>query len=571
MNPNRNKITLSAIVLALFTVLPMWKALGQVNQRLLYIQFKEALPGPPALDDNGIAYFGMPAMDSLNSLFKCMKAEKCYKRTNARTSPAMRKTYILHFMDDLDIDSASAAYLRTGLLENVRRSERIGVKGGGASIFSPNDARYSQQWALNNDSLSLKAIFPSANVRLGADMKMGKAWDCEQGDSTIIAAILDSGCRTGHPDLASRIWANRAETPGDNIDNDGNGYVDDIQGWDFRHQDNSVEDIDPNGHGTGITAIIGAEGDNGIGTSGVDLNCRLMVLKFVDTLQSSVDAASVAEAIRYAVDNGAHVINFSYTFTVANQLIEDAILYAHQNEVAFVSITGNDNLFAPTLFPAAFPDSLGIVVVGATDPDDRRSNAFIVGGGSNWSDRIDVSAPGNYIIVPDNFTDTEYFWVAGTSAAAAHFTGLFSLARHGFPNLSKDSIIALILRNADDLVGNPSEDTPGFDNFHGFGRLNAEKVLCLANGSTQSAGEGMEMSIFPNPSADFFNISLARQPRKGTETLLFNSQGLLVSRRQHPPSRLIQMEAPCPAGYYFLQLIVDGEKLFGRNLLISGR
>lgn len=535
------------------------QALPVINARVLYVKFKANSPISVRKAQDGVAEVGLAAVDAISRQYGCTAIGKRFKGKTPRYDYDADLSFAFQFSRDIDVHQAKKDYWETGAFVYIEVASPIKVTGGSTG-FIPNDARYPDQWGLNNDSITIKTAFPNASVRLGADINMEAAWDCEQGDTSVIAAILDTGCKTDHPDLTSRLWTNYADIPNDNLDNDGNGFVDDSQGWDFKNGDKTVNDIDPGGHGTGISALVGAEGDNGIGISGVDLKCKLMIVKFVDTLQSNIDPTRLDSAIRYAVDNGASVINFSYNFNSPNAIIRDAILYARDHEVQFVSITGNGGMNGNNLYPAAYPDSLGILIVGATDPDDRRSSLLITGGGSNWTDFIDVCAPGNYIRIPDNVTDTEYYWVGGSSAAAAYVTGLYTLLKSQNPGLGADSISAIIKRTADDQVGDPTEDTPGFDRYHGMGRINAERALCSANAISPGNPSTLEVAIFPNPSSGtVFVTTLAEGVRK-VSVSIFDAQGRKVSSQEFRGNAQIEVQLPRENGLYVVSVVANGNR-----------
>ena len=169
----------------------------------------------------------------------------------------------------------------------------------------PNDPYFYQQWSLDQTS--------------DADIDAPEAWDIETGDPSVVIAILDTGVDYNHEDLAGNIWINDDEIE-DGQDSDGNGYIDDIRGWDFGSGDN--DPMDWNGHGTHCSGIASAMTNNNVGIAGVCWNCKIMPLKFDF---SNVEAA---EALAYAADNGADVISMSWGGYVYSQLLHDALNYA---------------------------------------------------------------------------------------------------------------------------------------------------------------------------------------------------------------------------------------------------
>jgi thermitase len=529
----------------------------RIENTILFMKFHADSAPVIGRDSKGFATTGIAAVDSLNVKYGCVKIQKMYRGKTAKVDFNADKSYEFKFKQGIDVAKARDEYMATGQFAEILFNEYLPMRGGGTR-YAPTDPRCSSQWGLNNDSVTIGNQFPLASVRMGADINMQAAWDCEKGDTSIIAAIMDTGAKTDHPELSGRLWTNWNDIPGDSIDNDSNGYVDDINGWDFRHDDNSLEDVDPDGHGTGIAGIVGAMEGNGLGGTGVDLNCRLMVLKFTDVISASPTLAQVSGAIRYAADNGASVINFSYNFSAFSQIVFDAIYYAKQNGVVFVGITGNDNMYANNLYPAAFPDSLNVLVVGSTDPDDVRSYNFVVRhDGSNYTDYIDVVAPGNYMFVLDNVTDTVFYYVGGTSASAAHVTGLVTLLKAQNPSLSADSIISIIKGTADDQVGDPLEDTPGFDIYHGHGRINAERALCGSNSIPNPSGLQASVKVQPNPTSGRVIATVEGVRVKTAAALVYNIQGQQVAVLGFSSGQEIAIDLPAPDGLYLVKLVIN--------------
>jgi subtilisin family serine protease len=156
----------------------------------------------------------------------------------------------------------------------------------------------------------------------GADISATKAWDITTGSNTIVVAVIDTGVDYTHPDLAANIWTNPGEIPDNGIDDDGNGYVDDVHGYDFINNDN--DPMDDNGHGTHCAGVIGAIGNNGIGIAGVAWKVKIMPLKFLRA-DGNGDTAASLNAIAYARRMGANVISCSWGGTAKSQALADAI------------------------------------------------------------------------------------------------------------------------------------------------------------------------------------------------------------------------------------------------------
>ena len=332
-----------------------------------------------------------------------------------------------------------------------------------------------------------------------ADIDMELAWDIEQGSSSITIAVLDSGLKLNHPEFNGRVWENSNEES-NNLDDDNNGYIDDFRGWDFANNDN--DPTDDYGHGTNVTGIIGANANNNIGYAGVDWNSKLMICKILD--QNNLGYYSWwVEAIYYAVDNGAKVINMSVGGSSFSNALQSAINYAHDNGVTIVACMMNENN-SVTYYPAGFQNT---IAVGSINPDNKRSSPFFwnSASGSNYGNHIDVVAPGNFIYGLSYQSNTNYntYW-GGTSQATPLVTGLAALLLAQDANRTPDDIRTIIRSTAEDQVGSPSEDIKGFDKYYGYGRINAHKALLHQTvGISDNRIEDKNLMMYPNPTSGF--------------------------------------------------------------------
>ena len=434
--------------------------------------------------------FGHTSLDSLNSKYLLQTVTPFKNHQN--------NTFVLTFQQNHSIPELVKVYSKIPQLEFVEPNY-LGYCAGQSGCLSniPNDSLFHRQYGLLNDGR-----FQFGEAKQGADIDMDLAWEIEQGDSSIVVALLDSGVKLNHPEITSRIWINPLEESNE-TDDDQNGYLNDFRGWDFVNQDDNP--TDDNGHGTNIAGIIGAKPNNEMGYVGIDWNCKLMICKVVRADNSGY-YSWWANAIYYAVDNGAHVINMSLGGLNYSRFLENAVNYAHERGVTVVSSMMNLNT-NKTYYPAGFKNS---IAVGSTDPNDERTQPFFwdLTSGSNYGKHIDVVAAGNYIFGLDGKVDNNYnvYW-GGTSQATPLVTGLCALLLAQDPNRHPDDLKSIIQATAEDEVGHKMEDTPGFDVYYGYGRINAFDALnyqVVSNNKVELRSP--KTTIAPNPVKDEINI-----------------------------------------------------------------
>ncbi len=305
---------------------------------------------------------------------------------------------------------------------------------------APNDPRFAEQTNLNQ-------------------IKLPPAWDVTTGNSSQIVALIDTGVNPDHEELIYRLWVNADEIPSNGRDDDGNGYVDDYQGYNFMND--TADIVDQNGHGTGVASVIAANTNNGIGMAGVNWGCQLMVLKALNSAGGG-EYHDVARALRYAADNGAEVINMSFGTYFDSTELKEAVDYAVARGVVIVAAGGN-NSQNQLLYPAAYSN---VISVGAVDNAGQRASF------SNYGSNLDVVAPGINVLMANYVGTNSYSYGSGTSFAAAHVTGLVSLILARNPALSPTQV-ENIIKSSVSSYSNTLE--------YGSGIINAASAL----GSTQ--------------------------------------------------------------------------------------
>jgi len=301
-------------------------------------------------------------------------------------------------------------------------------------------------------------------------MNVLKGWEVSTGSDKVIVAILDSGTKLDHPDLNGRIWTNNKETK-NGRDDDGNGFIDDIYGYNFAYENSNVKD--DGGHGTNISGTIGASTNNSIGYAGLDQNCKLMICKNLDD-ENLGEYSWWSASLYYAANNGANVINMSEGGYDYSKTLNTAIDFAYDAGCLIVASMMNKNN-DDNYYPASFKN---VLAVGATDTDDSRCRQFTWGGGSNWGRHIAVVAPGNRIYGLDYKGNENYevYW-SGTSQATAYVSGLAALLMSQDLERTNRDLKEIITSTATDQVGDPREDSPGWDEYYGYGRIDIYSAL----------------------------------------------------------------------------------------------
>ena len=363
--------------------------------------------------------------------------------------------YTLNFPEGGDLFRLVEAFME---LDEVKFSEPSYYSFNDL-LFIPNDTYFSSQWPLRNTG--------QYGGTPGADIEATLAWDLEMGDSMVILVDIDTGIDLDHPDLAPNILPRNGED------------------WDFASGDDSPDDTD--GHGTCTAGIAAAVINNGIGVSGVAPGVRIMPLRI--NLTSGYNQ-NRADAINYAVSRrpefAGMAISCSWRMSSGDfSAVEEACVNAYNNDVVILFATGNYNTSID--YPARYPETIAI---GATSQCDERKSYTSCDGeywwGSNYGEELDDVAPGVNVYTTDitgwgGYSSGDYYSsFNGTSAACPHPAGVAALILSANPYLSNHMVRTLLHLTSEDQVGPANEDTPGWDIYMGYGRVNANRAVIAA-------------------------------------------------------------------------------------------
>ena len=328
----------------------------------------------------------------------------------------------------------------------------------------PNDPRFSELWGLHNTG--------QTGGTADADIDAVEAWDISVGSRNVIVAVLDTGVDYTHPDLIDNMWTNPGEVAGNGIDDDGNGYIDDVRGWDFvGAQDN--DPMDDNRHGTHCSGTIGGNGNDGLGVVGVNWRVTIMPLRIISNQDLDAFTLDAAEAIIYAADNGARVMSCSWwTVQHYNLTLEQAVGYSDAAGVMMVAAAANEGSDVDgagmEVWPCEWPFA-NTICVAATDHNDQLADF------SNWgATSVDVSAPGVNIL-STVWPGHGYTELNGTSMAAPHVAGTVALMLSIRPDLTPAEIKQTLFATGDSLPALQGITTQGR-------RINAFQALQAISG-----------------------------------------------------------------------------------------
>jgi subtilisin family serine protease len=383
----------------------------------------------------------------------------------------------------------------------------------------PNDPRVSELWGLHN--------IGQAGGTVDADIDAPEAWDITTGSSTVVVGVIDSGVDYTHPDLAANMWVNPGEIPGNSIDDEGNGYVDDVYGIDTANGDSNP--MDDAGHGTHVSGTIGAVGNNGVGVVGVNWNVRIMALKFLDEngggwTDDAIECLDYATMMKTTYGVNLKLTSNSWGGGGFSQALEDAIAASGSAGMLFMAAAGNDGTNNDSIphYPSNY-DLDNILAVAATDRNDNLASFSSYGVTS-----VDLGAPGVSILstTPGN----TYSLYDGTSMATPHVAGAAALLWADDPTLTPQEVRQILFSNVDPVPSLTGRVMTG-------GRLNVYNaltcgssgvryVVSLSDGFTAEQGIPLTLSAYLTECSFLTGASMTASFSNGDTTVPLADDGV---------------------------------------------
>lgn len=489
MNRKYKVDSINAIILAIVCMLLLASIVGTLaNQTTMFTNKRDSVPVKPL--DLGTSSGSLATADDKREVGKAeFKPDELLVKFKTVSASSVNSVVeglnarILHHFQMIDVYHIGLpdGLTMTAALDILRNNAQVEYAEPNyirnVSSTFPNDPYFSSQWALYNTG--------QWGGTPGADINATGAWGAATGNNATVVAVIDTGIDYNHPDLAGNMWRNPGEIPGNGLDDDGNGYVDDVYGIDaYNYDSNPLDDF---GHGTHCAGIVGACGNNSIGVAGVNWNVSIMALKFIGALGYGYDSGAI-ECIDYAImmktlhGINVRVLSNSWGGAGYDQALYDAIEAAGANNILFVAAAGNqygnDNDRYP-FYPASY-DLNNIIAVAATDRNDNLAYFSNVGPTS-----VDVGAPGDYILstmptyhvtLNDLGFNMNYDFLGGTSMACPHVASLAALLLASHPSYSYTQLKTRILSTVDvlpSLTGKVLSD----------GRINAWRAMTTTDTS----------------------------------------------------------------------------------------
>ena len=586
----------------------------------------------------------VPEWDQVCAEYGIEYVEKLFPKTDDELSRkyGLHRWYMVSFSEDSSVERVAEGMAKLnsvkGVQFNTEYERKFGSeapiawkpfqdRGYGEFNLPFNDPMLVDQWHyINNKDMSV-----AETSRTGADINVQNAWGLTGGDPRIIVAVCDEGVKYTHPDLAANMWVNTGEIPGNGIDDDNNGYVDDIHGWNFLHTEKYPKEISWNepgdvSHGTHVAGTVAAVNNNGIGVSGVaggtgnGDGCRIMSCQ-VFSGSSSATVGARARAYQYAAQMGASVLQCSYgqeaglltsdqgfetTYNVEMAALRYFREYGNQtngspvNKNIIVFASGNDGA-SISGYPAAHKEFISVTAFG---PDYLPTNY------TNFGPGVNIAAPGGDISINMSTTseraqilsttavesasyDSNYGWMQGTSMACPHVSGVVALGLSYALKLGKtfdyDEFIGILYSSVNDLdyyietctkeANGVTFDLAPFWRQMGTGAIDTWRFLMNLEGTPNivaKVGEESKVSLVPcfgEPAANLtytrFEISDEARETLGIEGEPYINNGRLFVKCNKYGSAKIRIYAIAGGEKEATPAVMGGSEFYREVSLLS--
>ena len=405
------------------------------------VQFVSSVSPDQFQINNGLVRTGISSLDAINTRYQVNGVEKIFRTTDKDDRFGLAQFYKVTLPINSDVFSVIKEYQKNPMVIFAEPNHLF------QAYTVPDDPYYSSSGSWNQSYPDMWGLHT---------VHAQDAWNITTGSQDIVVAVVDSGVDYAHPDIAANMWINQDEIPSNGIDDDGDGFVDNMYGADFAYNDS--DPMDGFGHGTHCAGTIAAVGNNDLGVVGVNWRAQIMAVKGLNDYGSG-SSTSLSQALCWAADQGADVISNSWGSLDRlpyDPLIAEAVHYAYVKGCIVVFAAGNSNDDVQYYCPQNMQET---IAVAATDPTDHRASF------SNWGEKVDVCAPGVDILsLRANNTDfykngihivgQQYYRSNGTSMACPHAAGLVALLLAKNNSMTVD-MIRTILSSTGDVIDSP--------------------------------------------------------------------------------------------------------------------